>query len=72
MLGALDHGVANLTALLRRRGMLDDTIILFSTARSDTNSDRVIVFFDDNGVVEEVASRFDRERPRWGFPWGDD
>ena len=31
------------------------TIILFSTARTDTNKDVVVVFFDDEGVVQDVA-----------------
>ena len=47
------------------------TLILFSASRADTNSDHVIVFFDDRGVVEDVASRLDMNDPRYGTPWGD-
>lgn len=46
------------------------TLIVFSTSRADVNSDHVIVFFDDSGVVEDVSSRLDREKPRYGTPWG--
>jgi outer membrane protein assembly factor BamE (lipoprotein component of BamABCDE complex) len=48
------------------------TVILFSGARSDVNRDQVIVFFDDFGLVEDVAARLDMDRPRYGPPWGDD
>lgn len=48
------------------------TLILFSGARSDINHDQVIVFFDDGGLVEDVAARLDMDRPRYGAPWGDD
>ena len=48
------------------------TLILFSGARSDINHDQVIVFFDNDGVVEDVAARLDMDRPRYGAPWGDD
>jgi outer membrane protein assembly factor BamE (lipoprotein component of BamABCDE complex) len=48
------------------------TLVIFSTARSDTNEDVVVVFFDDRGVVEDVASRLDMDRPRYGPPWGDE
>lgn len=46
------------------------TILLFSASRSDANDDHVIVFFDDRGVVEEVAVRLDMDAPRYGMPWG--
>lgn len=48
------------------------TLILFSGARTDVNHDQVIVFFDDFGLVEEIAARLDMDRPRYGAPWGDD
>jgi outer membrane protein assembly factor BamE (lipoprotein component of BamABCDE complex) len=48
------------------------TIILFSTARTDTNKDVVVVFFDDEGIVQDVASRLDMDRPRYGSPWSED
>ncbi len=49
------------------------TIILFSASRSDSNQDNVIVFFDDRGVVEDIATRLDMDAPRYGTPWsGDD
>ena len=47
------------------------TMILISGSRSDTNVDRVIVFFDDDGVVEDVAARLDMGRPRFAWPWSD-
>ena len=46
------------------------TLILFSASRADANSDNVIVFFDDRGVVEDVGSRLDVYKPRYGMPWG--
>jgi outer membrane protein assembly factor BamE (lipoprotein component of BamABCDE complex) len=48
------------------------TLILFSASRSDSNSDNVIVFFDDQGVVEDVGMRLDMNQPRYGVPWGHD
>jgi len=48
------------------------TVILFSAARSDTNADRVVVFFDDAGVVEDIGVRLDMDRPRYGTPWSSD
>jgi outer membrane protein assembly factor BamE (lipoprotein component of BamABCDE complex) len=48
------------------------TLILFSGSRSDTNVDNLIVFFDDKGVVEDVAARLDMDRPRFAWPWSDD
>ena len=48
------------------------TLILFSGARTDQNIDNVIVFFDDDGIVEDVAARLDMHRPRYGGPWGSD
>ncbi len=48
------------------------TIIIFSTARTDRNKDVVIVFFDDEGIVDDVAARLDMDRPRWGAAWSDD
>jgi outer membrane protein assembly factor BamE (lipoprotein component of BamABCDE complex) len=45
------------------------TLILFSASNSDRNSDHVVVFFDDRGVVEDVATRFDMDEPRYGKPW---
>jgi len=56
----------------RRRKTTFFTVILFSGARSDVNHDQVIVFFDDFGLVEDVAARLDMDRPRYGAPWGDD
>ena len=46
------------------------TVILFSASRADSNSDNLIVFFDDHGVVEDVGSRLDVDKPRYGPPWG--
>ena len=56
----------------RRRKTTFFTVILFSGARTDVNHDQVIVFFDDFGLVEDVAARLDMDRPRYGAPWGDD
>jgi outer membrane protein assembly factor BamE (lipoprotein component of BamABCDE complex) len=47
------------------------SLLLFTASRSDTNADHVIVFFDDQGVVEDVASRLDMDEPSYGGPWGD-
>jgi hypothetical protein len=46
------------------------TVILFSASRADTNSDNVVVFFDEKGVVEDVGTRLDMHAPRYGVPWG--
>jgi outer membrane protein assembly factor BamE (lipoprotein component of BamABCDE complex) len=46
------------------------TLVLFSGMRVDSNKDKVIVFFDDDGVVEDVAERLDMDKPRFGSPWG--
>lgn len=48
------------------------TVILFSGARSDSNHDRVIIVFDDAGLVSDIAARLELDRPRYGGPWGDD
>ena len=56
----------------RRRKTTFFTVILFSGARADVNHDEVIVFFDEFGLVEDVAARLDMDRPRYGAPWGDD
>ena len=56
----------------RRRKTTFFTLILFSGARTDVNHDQVVVFFDDFGLVEEIAARLDMDRPRYGGPWGDD
>jgi hypothetical protein len=56
----------------KRRKSTFFTIILLSGSRSDTNVDNVIVFFDDQGIVEDVAVRLDMDRPRFAWPWSDD
>ncbi len=45
------------------------TVILFSASRTDRNSDHVVIFFDDAGVVQNVATRFDMDKPSYGVPW---
>lgn len=45
------------------------TVIVFSTARADTNSDNVVVFFDDAGVVDDIGTRLDMDAPKFGTPW---
>ncbi len=44
-------------------------MIIFSTNRRDTRYDRVVVFFDDKGVVDSVGSRLDAETASYGPPW---
>jgi len=56
----------------RRRKTTFFTVILFSGARTDVNHDEVVIFFDDFGLVEEIAARLDMDKPRYGAPWGDD
>jgi hypothetical protein len=56
----------------RRRKTTFFTLILFSGARTDVNHDEVVIFFDDFGLVEEIAARLDMDKPRYGAPWGDD
>ena len=48
------------------------SLILFSGARTDENRDRVVVFFDDQGVVEDIGVRLDMDAPRYGSPWTGD
>lgn len=36
----------------------------------DKKRDRVMVFFDDNGRVQNVARSFNASRARYGFPFG--
>lgn len=43
-------------------------MVLFGTYRLDTKFDEVIVFFDENGIVEELGWRLDAEKARYGFP----
>ncbi len=45
------------------------TIIIFSTARRDKNFDHAVIFFDDEGVVEDVSARLDMDAPRYGSPF---
>ncbi|MFQ5654353.1 MAG: hypothetical protein ACE5GW_06450 [Planctomycetota bacterium] len=44
-------------------------LLIFSTYRSDSKSDAVIIFFDERGIVEHVGSRFDANRASYGAPW---
>jgi len=46
------------------------TLVFFSASRADANSDNVIVFFNDKGIVEDVGARLDMDAPRYGTPWG--
>ena len=47
------------------------SLVLLSGSRADSNVDNVYVFFDDEGVVEDVAVRLDMDRPRFDWPWSD-
>jgi outer membrane protein assembly factor BamE (lipoprotein component of BamABCDE complex) len=53
----------------KRRKNTFMTFILLSGSRSETNSDNVMIFFDDKGLVEEMAFRLDMDRPEFGWPW---
>jgi len=55
----------------KRRKSTFFTLILLSGSRSDTNVDNVIVFFDDQGVVEDIGVRLDMDAPRFAWPWSD-
>jgi outer membrane protein assembly factor BamE (lipoprotein component of BamABCDE complex) len=48
------------------------SLILFSASRAETNSDNVMVFFDERGVVDDIGVRLDMDEPRYGTPWSDD
>ncbi len=43
-------------------------ILIFGTYRSDSKADHVMIFFDENNVVEHVASRYDADKARYGLP----
>lgn len=42
-------------------------LLLFSTFRSETRWDHVVVFFDDAGVVENVGVALDRDDAEYGL-----
>lgn len=44
-------------------------LVIFSTHRSDTKYDHVMVFFDDQGRVEHVGARLDATDASYGGPW---
>jgi len=46
------------------------TLIFFSASRADANNDNVVVFFNDQGIVEDIGARLDMDAPRYGTPWG--
>ena len=47
------------------------TIILLTLTNSDTKRDHVLVFFDANGIVTGVGSRFEAEDAEYDLPFGD-
>ena len=53
-----------------RRGKTRQTalfLLIFSSFKSDAREDHVMVFFDENGVVEHVGKRLDREDAEYGL-----
>lgn len=44
-------------------------LVIFSTHRSDTQYDHVMVFFDRDGRVEHVGTRLDSDEASYGGPW---
>lgn len=42
-------------------------LLIFSTYRSETRWDNAIVFFDDAGIVEDVALALDRDDAEYGL-----
>ncbi|MCE9592924.1 MAG: outer membrane protein assembly factor BamE [Planctomycetes bacterium] len=46
-------------------------LIVFGSLNSDTQSDRVWVFFDENAILTHVASTFESERAEFGMAWTD-
>ncbi|MCA8959619.1 MAG: outer membrane protein assembly factor BamE [Planctomycetes bacterium] len=68
-----EHDALEERAFRYRRSRTKQTamfLILFSTHRSDTKYDHVIVFFDDRGVVENIGLQLDSDEARYGLPFG--
>jgi len=47
------------------------TVILLTFLNSDLKRDHVMVFFDEQGLVSAVGTRFDSSEAAYGLPFGD-
>lgn len=68
-----EHDVLNEHAYVYRHGTRKVTAMFFgvlSFGRYDLRGDKVMVFFDPTGKVTHVASRFQADESRFGFPFG--
>lgn len=57
-----EHTVAKRTGLW---------LIVLGSLNTDTHSDRVWMFFDENSVLTHVASSYESERSEFGLAWTD-
>lgn len=55
-------------ALTKRAGLFLLVLVLQNV---DTRSDRVWVFFDEQGVLTHVARSFEAADAEWAMPWAD-
>jgi hypothetical protein len=46
-------------------------LILVGSLNTDTHSDRVWTFFDENGVLTHVATTLESGRSEFGLAWSD-
>jgi len=68
-----EHDVLNEHAYVYRHGTRKVTAMFFgviSFGRYDLRSDKVMVFFDSEGKVTDVASQYRADDARFGFPFG--
>jgi outer membrane protein assembly factor BamE (lipoprotein component of BamABCDE complex) len=54
--------------LVKRTGLW---LVVFGSLNTDSHSDRVWVFFDENGLLTHVASTFASDRAEFGMAWTD-
>ncbi|MHC4942530.1 MAG: outer membrane protein assembly factor BamE domain-containing protein [Planctomycetota bacterium] len=47
------------------------TIILVTFLNSDRKRDHVVIFFDEEGIVSAIGTRFEAEDATYKFPFGD-
>lgn len=47
------------------------TLLVINFVNNDSKRDHVLVFFDKNGIVTGVGSRFQAEDATYSFPFGD-
>lgn len=47
-------------------------LIVVGFLNDDSQSDRVWLFFDANGVLEHAAASFEADAAQWEMPWGDE